>query len=65
MTLEEKLLAYLQNRLTTIQKLEEDGYPQDYVEECIVGLIAYKEMVECLIEKPVNLEKSGKVTVGF
>ena len=63
--MEEKLLAYLQNRLTTIQKLEEDGYPQDYVEECIVGLIACKEMVECLIEKPVNLEKSGKVTVGF
>ena len=63
--MEEKLLAYLQNRLTTIQELEEYGYPQDYVEECIVGLIACKEMVECLIEKPVNLQKDGKVTVGF
>ena len=65
MNLEEKLLAYLQNRLTTIQKLEEDGYPQDYVEESLIGLIDCKEMAECLIEKPVNLQKDGKVTVGF
>ena len=63
--MEEKMLAYLQNRLTTIQKLEEDGYPQDYVEESLIGLIACKEMVECLIEKPVNLQKDGKVTVGL
>ena len=28
-------------------------------------MIACKNMVECLIGEPVNLQKDGKVTVGF
>ena len=63
--MEEKMLAYLQERLTNFKKLEKQGYPSEYLERTLDSLIACKRMVECLIQKPVNLQKDGKVTVGL
>lgn len=67
MTITEKqMLDYLQAKLTRFQK-EEAKYGMDdrAVSQMFDDMIACKEMVEALIQKPVNLQKDGKVTVGF
>ena len=62
---EEQMIKYLQSMMDRA-KYEEERYGRD---ERTMGLfdnmIACKEMVEALIQKPVNLRKDGKVTVGF
>lgn len=62
---EEQMINYLQSMMDRA-KYEEERYGRD---ERTIGLfdnmIACKEMVEALIQKPVNLRKDGKVTVGF
>jgi len=62
---EEQMITYLQSMMDRA-KYEEERYGRD---ERTIGLfdnmIACKEMVEALIQKPVNLRKDGKVTVGF
>ena len=62
---EEQMIIYLQSMMDRA-KYEEERYGRD---ERTIGLfdnmIACKEMVEALIQKPVNLRKDGKVTVGF
>ena len=65
--MEQKMLAYLQNRLTQFQRMLEnrDDYRESEINRCFDEMIACKEMVEYLIQQPVNLQKDGKVTVGF
>ena len=62
---EEQMINYLQSMMDRA-KYEEERYGRD---ERTMGLfdnmIACKEMVETLIQKPVNLQKDGRVTVGF
>ena len=62
---EEQMINYLQSMMDRA-KYEEERYGRD---ERTIGLfdnmIACKEMVEALIQKPVNLRKDGKVTAGF
>ena len=62
---EEQMINYLQSMMDRV-KYEEEKYGRD---ERTLGLIdrmiACKEMVETLIQKPVNLQKDGKVTIGF
>ena len=67
MTITEKqMLDYLQAKLTRFQKEEARyGMEEETVERLFDEMIACKEMVEALIQKPVNLQKDGIVTVGF
>lgn len=47
---------------------EKDWYKfntTEYAKRQMRNMVACKEMVETLIEEPVNLRKDGKVTVGF
>ena len=62
----EKMLAYLQELLTDyMEEAERWGHDDRIVLEKFHGMIACKEMVEALIQEPVNLGLNGKVTVGF
>ena len=62
---EQQMINYLQSMMDRA-KYEEERYGRD---ERTIALfdraIACKDMVEALIQKPVNLRKDGKVTVGF
>ena len=62
---EKDLLDFLQNGLTEyLEEVKECG--EDRLSDMhLYWLIGQKEMVECLICQPVNLQKDGKVTVGF
>ena len=61
----EQMINYLQERFAFYKKdVKEHGddvYNVHYLQE----IIACKEMVEYLIREPVNLQKDGKVTIGF
>lgn len=64
----EKLIQYLQGQMDEFKKLEKEygfGRETKYGRDVLMGMIACKEMVEALIGYPVNLQKDGKVTVGF
>lgn len=62
----EDLIAYLQSQLTDFQnELAKYGADDRMVEKKFDAMIACKEMVESLIQMPVNLRKDGKVTIGF
>jgi hypothetical protein len=62
----EDLLNYLQALLNEFMEDREAYGPGDrIVQKKMHGMIACKEMVEALIRVPVNLQKDGKVTVGF
>lgn len=62
----EQMISYLQAKLTKFQvEVEKYGMEDRVVEELFDEMIACKEMVECLIQMPVNLQMDGKVTVGF
>lgn len=63
---EKQMLDYLQAKLTKFQK-QEAKYGMDNILVCKMfdDMIACKEMVEVLIQKPVNLQLDGIVTVGF
>ena len=62
----EKMLQYLQEMMDRVQsEIKQYGVEDRMVEKRISDMIACKEMVEALIREPVNLQKDGKVTVGF
>lgn len=59
------LLRYLQSQMDDFMKeLERYGIDK-HTEKKMDDMIACKEMVEALIQEPVNLQKDGKVTVGL
>ena len=60
------MLRYLQGLMDDFMKEKARfGVGDRVVEEKLDAMIACKEMVEALIGEPVNLQKDGKVTVGF
>lgn len=66
------MLRYLQGMMDDFKEWEKraEGKAEDSVEHKWMtdkkrAMIACKEMVECLIGEPVNLQMDGKVTVGF
>ena len=60
------MLQYLQEMMDRVQSdIKKYGVEDRMVEKRIDDMIACKEMVEALIMEPVNLQKDGKVTVGF
>jgi len=60
------MLEYLQQMLDDfMQEKEKYGIEDRIVEHKFDAMIACKEMVEALIQEPVNLRKDGRVTVGF
>ena len=62
---ESDLLKYLQSQMDDFKESEKKfGFDRE-TKSRLDAMIACKEMVEALIEKPVNLQKDGKVTVGF
>ncbi len=62
----EQLLGYLQSQMDDFKKWESKlGIENDWVSHKLDAMIACKEMVEALIEEPVNLRQDGKVTTGF
>lgn len=62
----EDLLRYLQSQMDDFKKNEERyGIDDRIVEHKLDAMIACKEMVEALIQEPVNLRKDYRVTVGF
>ena len=62
----EQMLQYLQSQLTDFQnELKKYGPEDRVVERKFDAMIACKEMVEAIIGEPVNLQKDGRVTVGF
>lgn len=62
---EKMMLQYLQEMLDKFMK-EQDKLGKDpFVTRLFDSMIACKEMTEAIIGLPVNLQKDGKVTVGF
>jgi hypothetical protein len=62
----EKMLQYLQEMMDKVQdEIKRYGIDNRMTQKRIDDMIACKEMVEALIMEPVNLQKDGKVTVGF
>lgn len=66
MTMREKMLVFLQMRMDDYRKEAADyGENNRIVKKKMDALIACKQMVEAVIQEPVNLQKDGKVTVGL
>lgn len=69
--MEERMIAYLQGMLDKFKAMEKKNeekagyYRESEMHEMLIEMIACKEMVEVMIGMPVNLQKDGKVTVGF
>ena len=64
--MKEKMIEYLQQMLDKFNdEMERYGKDDRIVDKRFDDMIAGKEMVEALIEEPVNLQKDGKVIVGF
>lgn len=62
----EDLIAYLQSELDDFLKdAAKFGKDNRIVQHKLDAMLANKDMVESLILEPVNLQKDGKVTVGF
>ena len=62
----EDMLQYLQSMLDDVKRRESWCDPHDRILNAkIDAMIACKEMVETLIQEPVNLQLDGKVTTGF
>ena len=62
----EELLQYLQSQLTDFEdERKKYGSYDRVVKRKLQAMIACKDMVEALLQEPVNLGKDGKVTVGF
>ena len=61
-----ELVEYLQHLMDIVKRDEADyGLEDRIVQKRIEEMIACNEMVERLINEPVNLSMDGKVTVGF
>lgn len=66
MATKEQMINYLQQMMDKVQdEIKQYGVDDRLVEHRIDAMIACKEMVEAFIQEPVNLQKDGKVTVGF
>ena len=64
--MKEQMINYLQSMMDRFQsEMERYGKDDRIVEKRFDDMIACKEMVEALIQEPVNLQKDGRVTVGF
>ncbi len=64
--MKEQMINYLQQMLDRFtEEMERYGKDDRIVEKRFDDMIACKEMVEALIGEPVNLQKDGRVTVGF
>lgn len=62
----EQMIGYLQSMMDNFKKEEAQfGIEDRIVHHKLDAMIACKEMVEALIQKPVNLRLDGKVIVGF
>ena len=61
-----EMLSYLQSMLDRfVKEKEQFGIEERGVQNLMTRMLACKDMVETLIGEPVNLQKDGKVTVGF
>ena len=61
-----QLINYLQHKLDKfMQSNERYGMDDRETIRLFDEMIACKEMVEAVICAPVNLQKDGKVTIGF
>ena len=63
MITEKDLLNYLQNQMDDFKRNEEKFGMDRETEKKLEAMIACKEMVESLIQKPVNLGRDGKVWI--
>ena len=62
----ETLLNYLQSQMNDFKKCEARlGIENEWTIHKLDAMIACKEMVEAIIEEPVNLRMDGTVTTGF
>lgn len=61
----EQMLRYLQSQMDDFMEWKAKFGMDSLAEHKLNAMIACKEMVEALIEEPVNLQKDGKVTVGL
>ena len=59
------MINYLQSMMDHFMDQKERYGMSEYLESRLDAMIACKEMTEALIQEPVNLQKDGKVTVGF
>lgn len=59
------LLTYLQSQMDDFKESEKEFGFDRVTRDKMHAMIACKEMVEALIQYPVNLRKDGKVTLGF
>ena len=64
--MKKQMIAYLQSMMDEFKKDEARyGIEDELVESKLDAMIACKEMVEALLQEPVNLGVNGIVTVGF
>ena len=61
----EQMINYLQEMLTDYMEDVEKHGNNIFNRYKVQQAIACKEMVEALIQEPVNLQKDGKVTIGL
>ena len=63
----ENMIKYLQSMLDDFidEDMRVEGRDDRIVNKKFDAMIACKEMVEAMIGMPVNLQKDGRVTVGF
>ena len=59
------MIAYLQEMMDRFMADKQKYGMDEATIQKLDEMIACKEMVEALICEPVNLQKDGKVTVGF
>ena len=63
---ESALLRYLQSQMDDFKREEKRyGIGDRMVMKKLDAMIACKEMVESIIQKPVNLQQDGIVTIGL
>ena len=62
---EEMMINYLKSMMDSFKKDEAEFGMDRGTTAKLDAMIACKEMVEALIQKPVNLKTTGEVTVGF
>jgi hypothetical protein len=64
--MEKKMIAYLQHQMNEFKKLEKMlGDEDERTISAMEQMIGAKELVEAVIEKPVNLQIDGQVTIGL
>ena len=64
--MKKQMIAYLQSMMDEFKKDEARyGIEDELVESKLDAMIACKEMVEALLQEPVNLGVNGIVTIGF